>query len=512
MALKISRKSLQITENELIRKLTIKEAMHYVPGLRRQPAPGHVEFFTMSKTEIRVPLWFGVSELGITPEEKPEIDIRLKDSVSFRGAGDDERDQKKMLEEAMVIMERERVALLHIPTGRGKTMMSIAASCEHKKLTLVLVERKLVIGWKKAVDIYTTGSCWVPGPRKKADVVWSILRKQRARNKADGSSRDTHTEKSLNKESLVSLRTIEVEIGANADKRKPPDSFTHIICTPGMIKGIPCEVLSKVGFLVIDEVDHFYTKNRLGLILSACPEYVLMCSATPFGGGQGYHKSLKVMMGPEGSVFRPETDPYTFVCINTGISLREDVEEAGGKWQSILFSQATNSERNAMVLKWIKKFPEVKEKILTFCWLYRDHIPGFVGLLAKEGIDHAWYAKSKKTYKDSHVVVTTIAKGGVGFDQEAACEDFDGNRFTKMIMTGTVKKIDLFVQMKGRLVGRSVDPWIFCFVDENTCIRRHIRAIRSHVRKNENATYIELNWDDELPEIPEEILKEGTES
>lgn len=474
--------------------LTIREALRFVPGLRRQPTPAHVEFFSVGKREMRVPLWYGANRLGMTPPPKEEVEIAMRDGISFRGEGVEGRDQKKMHDEAVEVMRRERAALFHVPTGRGKTMMTIAASATLRRITLIVVDKKHLTNWKGSIERYTDGAVWQIGAARKADVVWNL--------------RETQKRKGIAQTPLAKLKSRKVgdlkkeigRLGGNPARRRPPERLTYILCTPGMMGGIPTSVYERVGLLVVDEVHRFYTKKRLGLLLSACPEYMLMCSATPEGGMTGFYRAKRAMVSPEGLVFRPDDDPYTFVCVNTGMDMDENIEDAGGKWQSICTSQARSEERNRIQLDWIRRFPGDEERHLVFCWLFKNHIPRLVDLLDKEGIDHAWYAQAKTSYPDAHVLVTTISKGGEGFDQEAVCEGFEGKRFTRMYMP-TVKSVALFIQMKGRLVGRSENPYVFMFVDNNGVERRHLAGIRAYVRKNPNASYLELNWDDELPEL-----------
>lgn len=429
----------------MLRALTFTERLKYIPGLRFQPKAKNLEFCRSEGEVLHVPLWYAIHRLQQEPPVRQRIRLALREHVTLR-RGDHAHDQKTMIDEATAILDKERSVLLHIPTGRGKTLMAIYLSCHYSLLTFVMCKKALMPHWKKKVEESTTGSCWMIG-------------------------------------------------------KKPPKTFTHIICTPDTVKKVPEEYLNAIGLLIIDEIHQYYTQNRLRAITLLHPAYVIACSATPEKGEKGLHATLDVLVGSGNVVFRDEDDPYTFVRLDTGLDLVEDMGGNGNAnpWGSLLGAQGASAERNQMVLDLVQKYPN--DKFLIFTWLYKDHVPAIVGLLAQHGVDHAYYAQSQTEYNDSRVVVTTISKSSDGMDQEAVCANFDGRRFDKMIMMGTVKSIGLFVQMKGRLVGRSDNPVIFCLVDRAGSSLRHARKIAAHVKKNKNTKYVDARMGQPLPDF-----------
>jgi superfamily II DNA or RNA helicase len=156
-------------------------------------------------------------------------------------------------------------------------------------------------------------------------------------------------------------------------------------------------------------------------------------------------------------------------------------------WSDFTLKQAISEERNDQVLGLIKAHPDYKILILT--WRSERHVLPLFKYLKSHGIDCDYMSGTKKTYRDSRVLVGTIQKIGTGFDEKAACENFNGMRINMLIKLGSTASSELLEQVAGRAF-RAEFPVIVDFVDDHPLSEKHFTKVADPWYKSRNGKIV----------------------
>ena len=121
-----------------------------------------------------------------------------------------------------------------------------------------------------------------------------------------------------------------------------------------------------------------------------------------------------------------------------------------------------------------------------------DHVDNLVQWLNAYGITADSMSRAKTTYKDSTVLVGTMGKIGVGFDEENACPEFQGRKSDTLILAHSVKQWQCFEQYRGRVM-RTENPVIVWLNPKNAVCRRHLSELKSWIEETKGRLS-SINW------------------
>jgi superfamily II DNA or RNA helicase len=126
----------------------------------------------------------------------------------------------------------------------------------------------------------------------------------------------------------------------------------------------------------------------------------------------------------------------------------------------------------------------------------KNHAYYVSNMMKENGISSDVLAGTKSTYNDSQVLVATMSKAGVGFDEVVASTDWNGIRLNMMFLTGSTKNTESLCQFVGRIF-RSEHPIIIDFVDDNKICKRHWNSRKKWYEDPEqNGTVITVQYKD----------------
>jgi superfamily II DNA or RNA helicase len=226
---------------------------------------------------------------------------------------------------------------------------------------------------------------------------------------------------------------------------------------------VPSVIFDMIGVLIIDECHMFCTASRAPLLLKVNPNYIIACSATYSRPDDGMHKVMDTFCGLD-RIIRVSTKPFNVIKYMTGI--RKTVEttfDGIPKWADFLSDLCRDEQRNTQIIDMIMSNLRFKILVMT---RRVEHVEILYGSLKQLGVSVDYMAGSKKkTYNDSNVLIGTTDKLGTGFDEEAACEDYNGTRIDLLIIVVSIKSQGLLEQVAGRCF-RSEFPQIIHFVDD----------------------------------------------
>lgn len=361
---------------------------------------------------IRLPYKYGENLLGYNPNlllRYPITDLKFTRKLY--------ESQIEMYTQSIADLVFKRTVNLNIFTGAGKTILAACLSCYLSLYTLILTtSTTLLPQWEKSFQRFTNA---------KIHIVDGIF---------------------------------------------ICDPYTNvIICMTSRIQYIPQEWLSMIGTLIIDESHTFCSSSRVPAILATNPKYIITASATPFRDDD-MHVMMEAVSGIH-RIIKISKKPFNVTRYNTGVDIEIPVDYAGTpNWNELVNLMCEDIYRNTLIIELIKTY-YTKHKILILT-ARKNHVLLLHKLISELGIKCDYMTGKKKAYSDSNVLIGTIKKIGTGFDEESACEDFDGIRISRLILAVSIKKKSLLEQVAGR-VFRSDFPELDYLIDDNNISIKH---------------------------------------
>jgi len=266
-------------------------------------------------------------------------------------------------------------------------------------------------------------------------------------------------------------------------------------------KKIPQEILDKVGFLILDEAHMLCTRSRFESILDIHPKYILAETAT-LDRKDRLDDMIRFMCGTQGVFLKP-FKKHTVKKIETYFEPDFRLNSQGTPDYSYMESSIVNNEdRNLFILSLLLDNP-VKTLILG---QRTEHIIHLCELITQLGISCDYLCGSKNSYNDSRVLVGTWQKIGTGFDEQTMCENYGGERLTRLIFITSIKQEAQLTQNVGR-VFRSDSPQVVVLVDDHNIYKKHWTAARKWYTNSGGHITVETLEKAEFLEIKKVVLQ-----
>lgn len=351
--------------------------------------------------------------------------VHSKPRTSFSFLGQPKTEQVRPLQEAIYHLSSSGSVLLELPTGFGKTVCAtylapLCASITCVTYPLVILEDQ----WLKTFSTLTNAVVWVNGTR-------------------------------------------------------PPENWSKvqvILSMQGKLEKIPEEILSRIGCLIVDEAHAFCTTKRYARLLKIQPEFLIGLTATP-DREDGMGKAL-ILMFKNFVRTLTQKKARVYKCYTQIAPVSKKQKNGKLDWNALLNDLAASDVRNQQILRLIAANSQHKILVLTS---RKAHARELSQLVAQTGEKVALMIGGIKNYSDSRVLVGTAGKLGTGFDEEAACKDFQGEKFDLLILAFSTKSVSLLTQLFGR-VFRSGFPLMIDMVDNHGSIAKHWKIRENYYR------------------------------
>lgn len=341
--------------------------------------------------------------------------------------------QVQIIEDAIDGLTKYGSCILNLYTGFGKTVVSAYLGAWSQKITLVLYTNTILEPqWESTFRDFTDARIWIVKPNNPP----------------------------------------------------PPEGPHVILCMNTRFNLLSKEYVKNIGTVIYDEADTFCTPGRVNCLLGVTPKYVIAATAT-LQREDGMHAMIESVCGTNNVIRKISRKPFLVYKYMTGIHIEQKINKQGTvDWAQITKDQAHSRERNFLIYNLIRC--NMNSKILILTWRKDDHVIPLANWLSQMGLNVDYMAGTKKNYSDSHVLVGTISKIGRGFDEKAACDNYNGIRINLLILVGSTQSVKLLEQVAGR-VFRSEFPQIVHFVDECNVSKNHW-AVASPWYKSRNGT------------------------
>lgn len=398
--------------------------------------PQPIIFYIEENNIMYLPYLFAASLFQIIPNLNIQHIIT---NLNFTGTLRDY--QIPVEEEAWTHLEKLGTTTLGLRPGFGKTIVSAKLASRIKLLTVVLVNRTILLNqWKYTFETYTNARVWV----------------------IDNSS-------------------------------KIPTYYDVIICMDTRWHLIPIEIRNLCGILIIDESHLFFTAGHVKCLLAFPVKYIIMNSATLLRDDE-LHSMGYALCGEHG-VFREINQPFTVMKLNTNTKpVRSFNRQGGVDWTALVAATLMDERRNRIIFEVVRRNLQYKILILT---ALRDHATLLHDGIDKMGITCDYLCGNKKGYIDSNVLVGTCSKIGTGFDPATSCPTYAGRPFDLLILACSMKKYNMMVQNIGR-VFRAEMPYVIHLVDDDDIYRNHwLKARRWYVTHGGTVTEYNIENSDQ---------------
>jgi len=282
---------------------------------------------------------------------------------------------------------------------------------------------------------------------------------------------------------IITHRIVLVKQWVEVIKKFCPDATVQILSAKSVMKDCDFYIMNainvqkhdasfykSIGFLMVDEIHCIMAEGLSKCMQRIVPRYILGLSATPYRD-DGLNILLDLYFG-ERKIYRKLYKKHFVYKIKTNFTPTVEFDKNGRlNWGVILDTQANDKNRNEMIIKLIKFFPDRVFLVLCKRVSQGEYI---VNRLKEEGEDVTSLIGSQQEYEQkSRILVGTSSKAGTGFDHP---------RLNALILASDIQAY--FIQYLGRCMRtEEVVPLIFDIVDRNPILDKHFK-----VRK---VTYLE---------------------
>lgn len=350
-------------------------------------------------------------------ENIPRIESECE-SREFNFVGELLPRQQEVKKEVIEILNRTGSIVLSLHTGFGKTIMAIYLASKVKMRTVILCHRSIIIDqWVQSIKKYI--------PTAKVCILGEKITKK-----------------------------------ALKERDYDETNCDFLICNVINVDKRTREFYSSFGLLVIDEIHTICTTSFSKSLLYIFPEYVIGLSATPFRT-DGMDRIIELFCGPE-IVYRKLYIPFNVYKVSTNFKPNSETNISGTlDWNSVLEDQASNIERNKLIVNICRYFTMRNILVLV---KRKDHAAILRNMLASKGENvDIFTGDSKECNYDCRILIATYSIAGVGFSHDKLD-----------LMIGAADVLENFKQYIGRIFRRDDVSAIYIdLIDEMSTIKKH---------------------------------------
>jgi hypothetical protein len=261
-----------------------------------------------------------------------------------------------------------------------------------------------------------------------------------------------------------------------------PPNVRFIICMIRRTSKIPLSLRKQVGCVVIDEAHLLCTRSYVDSLLAFDSPRVIVATAT-LERKDGMEEMMYKIAGSH-SVLLINKDPHLIVRYDTGLDF-EIIKNSRGvaDYNNLISRKCACEERNIQAISLLHCNPHRKFIVLT---LQKEHAETLKEMCLEAEIEVDTLYGTKRTYRDSRVLIGTVSKIGTAFDEENGCESFLGEKSNTLLLMFPIKtefdakqiaeenlsKVKTWEQVRGRVM-RSKKPSIIVMVDKDRIAKDH---------------------------------------
>lgn len=261
-------------------------------------------------------------------------------------------------------------------------------------------------------------------------------------------------------------------------KKDPSEDADFYIINAINIPKFSSTFYKNIGFLIVDEAHQILADKLSQGMKHLTPRYSIGLSATPYRN-DGLDILFSMYFG-KNKIERKLFRNHTVYIVPTKFA-PEAKQNRMGKldWNSIIEPQATNVERNELIISILKKFSDRTFLVICKRLSQADYL---IERLKEEKESVTDLIRKNQTYdKNCRILVGISGKVSTGFDDQ---------RLDALLLAADIK--DYFTQYLGRVFRKKeVEPIIFDFDDNFGVLKSHLRT-RKIIYKEHGGTIKKL--------------------
>lgn len=374
--------------------------------------PYHIDETTL---DIFLPYAYAYKEIGLRPKSRESYP-----NVQYIFTGQLRDYQKQVKNEAIQLLNQRGSCLLSLHVGWGKSMLSAYLACKLGFKTLIVVNRLVLMNqWKELFQ----NTC----PNSKIQII-------------------------------------------KPNKKLDSECDIYLINAQNVLK-FNVDYFKTIGTLIIDECHLICAQTLFKCMFHIEPKYILGLSATPHRP-DGLDVLITFYFGQD-KIVKDLYRKHTVYAVHTGIKINYEFTWDGKiDWNSVLQSQAENSNRNNLIVQLIQKFND--RFFLVLCKRISQG-QTLVDLLMERGEYVTDLLGNKKEFdSNARIVVATTQKCGVGFSHD---------KLNALLLASDVE--EYFIQYLGRVFRTpDVEPVIFDLIDDLPILERHFQTRKKTYKKS----------------------------
>jgi len=364
---------------------------------------------------LTLPFAYGVTKVTIPRKKREDFT-----NVRVRFTGELRPEQQEIKKEAINILNKVGSIIISLYTGGGKTITSINIAASIGFKVLVVVNKLVLIKqWEESINRFCP-------------------------------------------EAIVQKLTPKSEIDM--------DAHFYIVNAINVSK-FSKDSFSDIGTVIVDE-SHLILAETLSKSLHFVqPRYVIALSATPYRV-DGLDQLFDLYFGPN-KIIRQMYRKHTVYKIDTGFRPTVEMSEKTGRinWGVLLDSQASDEDRNELIVKIAQKFSDRNILILTKRITQGEYL--YQKLIDVNEYVTSLFGSKQEFDKDARILIGTTSKCATGFDHA---------KLDTLILACDME--DFFVQSLGRIFRvPDNEPIVFDLVDNNPILKKHYKT-REEVYKS----------------------------
>lgn len=354
MSVRINLKHLAVEQIDQINTelVVVEEASKY----NKFAKPKRIYAFHLNADNtVSVPFAYAIDNLDLKRRKRDEFTQR---KVTF---GAEIRDQQKeVYDESLASLSSKGYTLLSLPTGFGKTFLSLKLSTVTKMKTIIIVNKIVLMNqWKDSIEKFC--------PDAKIQLLKGDI---------------------------------------------DPDVDFYIVNAINVPKK-SYEALKDIGTVIVDECHLIMAESLSKSMIYLSPRYLIGLSATPYrtdgmdaliGFYFGLDKIIKTLKR-EHTVYKIETEFKPFYSLTV---------DGKVNWSSLLDSQCNDEDRNEMIISIVKKFSDRNILVLSKRVEQCNYI--FQRLKEEEENVTSLVGKEQEFDRSARILVGTTSKCSTGFD------------------------------------------------------------------------------------------------
>jgi superfamily II DNA or RNA helicase len=320
--------------------------------------------------------------------------------------------QEKLFEKALTMLKKKKSIVISAEPGFGKTILAIKFISLFDLPTIIFIKQTILQKqWQTSLQTFL--------PNKKIKIIKKISELESENNDI-------------------------------------------CIINPIILKNIFDTRFLYFKLMIVDEMHLLITEKNHKAFFKFFPKYLIGLSATPYRPeNDEFEKLIPLFFGKNNFVKNNFSRNHNVVVVETKFSPIMKTQEKTKQldWNFILQQQAENFQRNVLICKVIKHFPDLNWLILVKRKIHAINLQKILNIPCEILIGNKNFFE-----KECKILIGTIQKIGVGFDHP---------KINALCIAADV--VEYFEQFLGRCM-RTPDttPLVIDFQDDNHVLEKHL--------------------------------------